>query len=87
MDIDEHLELLESKNKRLFGLAHTFCIVIAISVIAIILAFNLPVGLAGILAGISAFFIFYHYAAFAVKKTNARITLLETKYKNLGNDI
>ncbi|GMM86945.1 hypothetical protein [Pseudoalteromonas sp. MTN2-4] len=82
MNIDEHLKVLALKNKKLFGFSHTMCIVLVIGLIALMLSIALPPSLTAILVGIAAFFILYHYAAYAVKKTNNRISLLETKYKD-----
>ncbi|WDE06744.1 hypothetical protein SG34_007525 [Thalassomonas viridans] len=84
MDIDEHLEILATKNSKLFGATHLLCLVGVIAVIALTLIFTVPPVLAGIVTCILAFFLLFHYIGYSVKRTNSRITLLETKYKNQG---
>ncbi|EGU60376.1 hypothetical protein VINI7043_29160 [Vibrio nigripulchritudo ATCC 27043] len=82
MNTDERLKVLKLKNKKLFGFTHTMCIVLVIGFITLTLSIALPPSATAMLVGIAAFFILYHYAAYAVKKTNNRISLLETKYRD-----
>ena len=81
MDIDQSIKIIEQQNRKLFSATHTWLIVIVISAIALILTLTIPPIPAVLITGISAFFVIYHYVAHAIKKVNARITLMETRNK------
>ena len=84
MDIDQRLKAVQQQNGKLFSETHTALIVLFICVIAMILFVTLPPAPATIITAISAFFILYRYVAYAIKKVNGRISLLENKYRNLS---
>jgi hypothetical protein len=87
MDINQSIKTIDIQNRKLFSATHTWLIVIIITALAIILALTIPPVAAALITGTSAFFILYGYMANAIKKVNARITLLETNNQNRDKGI
>jgi len=79
MDLNQHIALLEQKNRKMFGSIH-FCILCVIfSAIILALAFYIEPMFAFGASGFITFVLHYFYTQMAFKKLNARITLLQTK--------
>jgi len=79
MDLNQHIALLEQKNRKIFGSMH-FCILCVIfASIILAVAFYIEPMFAFGASGFIAFVLHYFYAQMAFKKLNARITLLQTK--------
>jgi len=79
MDLDSHINLIESQNRKLFGSSHFLILCIIFSVIVATLLFYTEPLIAFGASGFIAFVLHYFYAQLAFKKLNARITLLQTK--------
>lgn len=79
MDLDSHINLLEKKNRKLYGSGHFLILCIVFSLIISALLFYTEPLIALGAAGFVAFFLHYFYAQLAFKKLSDRITLLQTK--------
>jgi len=79
MDLNQHIALLEQKNRNMFGSMHFFILCVIFSAIILPLAFYIEPMFAFGASGFIAFVLHYFYTQMAFKKLNARITLLQTK--------
>lgn len=82
MDLNTHIELMESKSRKLYGSGHflVLCLIFSVAIVALLFYIEplITIGTSGFIA----FFIHFFYAQLAFKKLNARITLLQTKIGN-----
>ena len=84
MDLDSHINLLERKNKKLYGSGHFLILCIVFSLIISSLLFYTEPLIAIGASGFIAFLLHYFYAQLAFQKLSARITLLQTKIEQSG---
>ena len=84
MNLDEHINLLDSKNKKMYGSGHfaILCLLLA-AIISVLLFYTEPLIAFGA-SGFVAFFLHYFYSQVAFKKLSARMTLLQTKIEKIG---
>lgn len=79
MDLDTHINLVEAKNRKLYGSAHFLLLCITFILIILVLLFYTEPLFAIGASGFIAFFLHFFYAQLAFRKLSARITLLQTK--------
>lgn len=85
MDIEQHLTLLENKNKRLFGSIHLLCLSVTLSLVVLLCLFmQFDAIVTGIIVSIFTVFGLFMYVGYAIRCTNNRISLLHTKIKYHG---
>jgi len=84
LDLNSHINLLEKKNRKMFGPMHFLLLCIIFSAIILALLFYTEPMIAVGASGFIAFILHYFYAQVAFKKLNDRITLLQTKIENSG---